>query len=151
MMDIHVDTVLDHPRERVWSALTSSEAMAEWLMPNDFRPQVGHRFMFTTDPAPGFDGTVRCEVLEIDEARRLAISWCSGKLDTVVTFTLTDEGAGRTRLAVDHTGFAFRDLIARLVMGPGWKRIARRKLANVLDGSMKRAVDGSAVEVVHGA
>ena len=25
-------------------------------MPNDFRPMVGHRFTFTTEPQPGFDG-----------------------------------------------------------------------------------------------
>jgi hypothetical protein len=28
-------------------------------MRNDIRPDVGHRFTFQTDPAPGFDGIVQ--------------------------------------------------------------------------------------------
>lgn len=30
---------------------------------NDFEPRIGHRFQFRTEPAPGFDGVVNCEVL----------------------------------------------------------------------------------------
>ncbi len=32
-----------HPRDKVWAALTTPEALAEWLMPNDFEPVVGKR------------------------------------------------------------------------------------------------------------
>ena len=64
--DIDASVVYPHPVDRVWEALTSSEALAAWLMPNDFKPAVGHRFTFRTKPAPGFDGVVRCEVLELD-------------------------------------------------------------------------------------
>ncbi|MEQ4718480.1 SRPBCC domain-containing protein [Nonomuraea sp. B19D2] len=41
----------------MWRALTEPELVARWLMPNDFKPQVGHRFTFTTEPKPqvGFD------------------------------------------------------------------------------------------------
>ena len=52
------DEVYPHPIERVWRALTDSEAMTDWLMPNDFEPKIGHKFRFHTKPAPGFDGTV---------------------------------------------------------------------------------------------
>lgn len=51
-----------HPPSRVWAAITSSAALARWLMPNDFEPKVGHEFTFRTDPAPGFDGIVHCKV-----------------------------------------------------------------------------------------
>ena len=64
--DIDASVVYPHPVDRVWAALTSSEALAAWLMPNDFEPVVGHRFTFRTKPAAGFDGMVRCEVLELD-------------------------------------------------------------------------------------
>jgi uncharacterized protein YndB with AHSA1/START domain len=44
----------------VWRALTDSDLLARWLMPNDFRPVPGHRFSFRTTPRPGqgFDGVV---------------------------------------------------------------------------------------------
>ena len=135
-MNIHVEHVLNHPPARVWAALTDPAAMARWLMPNDFRPEVGHRFTFQTDPAPGFDGTVHCEVLELVPAERLRLSWRAGRMDTVVTFALAAAEGGRTRLTLDHDGFGMRDLIARVVMGGGWRRILRRKLpAAIADGA----------------
>ena len=76
--DIVVDTVYEHAIDRVWAALTSAEALAAWLMPNDFRPEVGHHFTFRTRPAPGFDGIVRCEVLAMTPAylARMAVPEC---------------------------------------------------------------------------
>src|SRR5207244_262877 len=43
---------------QVWAALTSADALAAWLMPNDFEPRVGHRFTFRTTPDQFWDGTV---------------------------------------------------------------------------------------------
>jgi uncharacterized protein YndB with AHSA1/START domain len=57
--DIDATVVYPHPIDQVWAALTSSAALAAWLMPNDFQPEVGRTFTFTTKPAPGFDGIVR--------------------------------------------------------------------------------------------
>jgi hypothetical protein len=56
--DIDVAMTYAHPAERVWAALTSSEALAAWFMPNDFSPAIGHRFSFRARPARalGFDG-----------------------------------------------------------------------------------------------
>jgi uncharacterized protein YndB with AHSA1/START domain len=84
---IRTDSFFPHPPEKVWRALTNPGLLASWLMPNDFEPRVGHRFTFRTDPVPGhgFDGIVRCEVLELVPARRLRISWAGGGLDTTVT------------------------------------------------------------------
>ncbi|MBM0229124.1 SRPBCC domain-containing protein [Micromonospora sp. ATA51] len=91
---IAVDQFLAHPPAKVWRALTDSDLLARWLMPNDFRPLPGHRFTFHTQPRPGqgFDGVVHCEVLEIDPPRRLRWAWRGGRLDTVVTWTLAPEG-----------------------------------------------------------
>src|SRR3954462_6913101 len=85
---IRIDTVYPHSPHRVWTALTDSRAMAEWLMRNDFEPRLGHRFQFRTKPAPGFDGVVHCEVTELDPPRRLAYTWKGGSIDTIVTWTL---------------------------------------------------------------
>ena len=35
-----------HPSEKVWRALTESSLIDEWLMKNDFKLIVGHRFQF---------------------------------------------------------------------------------------------------------
>ena len=93
---IVVDYTLAHPPEKVWRALTESDLLACWLMENDFRPEVGHRFTFRTQPMPafGFDGIVRCEVLAVDRPHRLRHSWVGGALDTIVTWTLTPKGNG---------------------------------------------------------
>jgi uncharacterized protein YndB with AHSA1/START domain len=54
----------------VWDALTNSDKLAKWVMDNDFKPIVGHRFQFQREPVEGWDGTIHCEVLEVDEPHR---------------------------------------------------------------------------------
>lgn len=118
---VHVEVTYDHPLESVWAALTTREAIALWLMPNDFELRVGHRFQFNTKPAPGFDGIVRCEVLEIVPLQRLVYSWVGGGVDTQVTWTLTPDGSG-TRLTLEHAGFrGLRGLLVSSILGKGWR------------------------------
>lgn len=134
MQDVVVTRDLPFPRAMVWAALTDSAQLAAWLMPNDFRPVVGCRFTFTTRPAPGFDGTVRCEVLELRPPERLAFSWRGGPLDTVVSFDLAEHAAG-TRITLRHAGFAGAgNLIPRIVLGFGWRSLMGRKLPGHLRG-----------------
>ena len=71
--NIKLEAFYPFPPERVWRAITDTEALSKWLMPNDFEPRVGHKFNFKTKPAPGFDGIVHCEVLKLDEPRHLSI------------------------------------------------------------------------------
>jgi uncharacterized protein YndB with AHSA1/START domain len=130
---LHFERVYPHPPERVWRALTEPELLERWLMPNDFAPQVGHRFTFRTDPAPGFDGVVHCEVLELEPPRRLAFTWQGGPLDTVVRFTLSPDAAG-TRLQMEQTGFRGVKawLVSRILKG-GFRTMYGRKLPAVLE------------------
>lgn len=100
---------LPHSRERVWAALATSAALAEWMYPNDFEPRVGHHFMFRVPPKPevGFEGLmVQCEVLECEPPHRLAFSWTAGGpvVNTRVSFRLESDGDA-TRLYFEHTGF----------------------------------------------
>jgi uncharacterized protein YndB with AHSA1/START domain len=103
---IQREIVFPHPREDVWRALTDRSALAEWLMPNDFEPRVGHRFTFKTEPNPqaGFDGIVHCEVIECTPPSRLAYSWAGGGIDTRVSYRLEPEGDG-TRFFFEQSGF----------------------------------------------
>lgn len=99
---------IPQPREVVWRSLAESAALAEWMFPNDFAPQVGHRFSFRVPPNPrvGFDGmVVHCEVLECDPPNRLVFTWSAGGLaDTRVSFRLEPDGEG-SRLFFEHSGF----------------------------------------------
>ncbi|TMR03441.1 SRPBCC domain-containing protein [Actinomadura soli] len=133
---IEVDEFLPHPPAKVWRALTDPDLLARWLMPSDFKPVVGHRFAFATRPIPniGFDGTIACQVLDIDAERLLRISWGGGSLDTTVTWRLVPEGRG-TRLFIRHEGFDLDDPVHAFAfrgMGSGWRSHVLRALRQVL-------------------
>ena len=74
---IEVDQYFPHPPSKLWRALTTPELMAQWLMPNDFEPVVGHRFTFHSRPIAqtGFSGQIACQVLDLVPQKRLRISW----------------------------------------------------------------------------
>jgi uncharacterized protein YndB with AHSA1/START domain len=98
---------LDHAPEKVWRALTDPALVSEWLLPVveqklDLEP--GATFTFKTDPHPPWDGTVDCQLVEIEENRKLAYTWRVPFLDTVVTFTLAPTDSG-TRLSIVQSGF----------------------------------------------
>jgi len=95
----------------VWVALTDRQALAEWLMPNDFEPVVGHKFRFQIDPMPGCFQLTECEVLEVDRPRKLVYSWLpipknparKATTPSILTWTLHAHDGG-TRLTLEHRG-----------------------------------------------
>ncbi|WP_281888719.1 SRPBCC domain-containing protein [Paenibacillus sp. YYML68] len=92
--------------DKVWAALTDSATLAKWVMDNDFKPIVGHRFQFRQQPQGAWDGVIHCEVLEVDAPRRLSYTWVSGGEDTIVTWTLADGQDGSVLLHLEHIGFS---------------------------------------------
>lgn len=96
---------LGHPPAKVWRALTDPVLLTEWLLPIvRLSLEPGATFTFQAPPQPGWDGTVNCRLLEIDEPRRLRYAWVVGDLDTEVDFTLAPTSTG-TRLSLLHSGF----------------------------------------------
>lgn len=130
---IRVDYDFPYAPEKVWRCLADSALLARWLMPNDFRPEVGHRFTFRTQPIPaaGFDGIVHCEVLEVIPLKRLSYSWRGGAIDTVVTWTL-EERQGGTLLHLEHDGFGPADTMAFDGLGQGWRQMKSGRILEVL-------------------
>lgn len=139
---IVVDEVFPHAPETLWRTLTTGELMARWLMkPTGFAPVEGTRFTYQTTPAGEWDGTIRCQVLEVVPNTRFAYSWSGGhednkgygsRLDTVVTWFLSKVETG-TRLRLVHSGFvmpanetAFRN------MSDGWSKVVP-SLARIAD------------------
>jgi uncharacterized protein YndB with AHSA1/START domain len=149
--DIDMTVRYPYPAEQVWAALTSSEALAAWLMPNDFKPVPGHQFTFQTKPAPGFDGIVHCEVLEIDPPHRMAWSWAGGKIDTTVTFTLAPDGQHATRLRLRQVGFhGLSGQLTRRILAGGYPRILGQRLPAWLARAAGRPAAAVPVECAEG-
>jgi uncharacterized protein YndB with AHSA1/START domain len=103
-----VEREIPYPPEKIWRALTQPHLIEEWLMKNDFKPAVGHRFDFRADFLP--NGALDCEVLAVEPEKKLSYTWNSTGGDTanglksVVTWTLTPTGMG-THLRMEQSGF----------------------------------------------
>lgn len=134
--DLRIERSYRHPPHVLWTALTDRRALTEWLMPNDFRPVIGHRFRFVADPSPGFPGEAGCRVLEMDPAARMVWSWTTGPAEaagteTTVAWTLVPEGGG-TRLVLEHRGLSALGAWQRLLTRRAWRRMLGRLLPRVL-------------------
>ncbi|KAF0813373.1 hypothetical protein IGB42_02302 [Andreprevotia sp. IGB-42] len=133
---IVVDEIFPHAPALIWKVLTSGELIGRWLMaPQGFEAVVGSHFTFQTTPAGQWDGIIHCEVLEVVPNERLSYAWLGGhegndgygsKLETVVTFTLSQTDAG-TRLRLVHEGFVLpKNDTAYRNMSEGWKKVVSK-------------------------
>ncbi|AZO61168.1 SRPBCC domain-containing protein [Mesorhizobium sp. M1A.F.Ca.IN.022.07.1.1] len=94
-----VEREIPYPPEKIWRALTQPHLIEEWLMKNNFKPVVDHRFELSADW-----GGVECQVQTVEPNKTLCYTWDTKDLESVVTWTLTRTGAG-TRLRMEQTGF----------------------------------------------
>lgn len=96
---VTIEREVPFPPEKLWRALTQPHLIEEWLMKNDFKPNVGHNFRLSGDW-----GGVDCRVLEVEPNQSLSYTWDAMGLESVVTWTLTPTSAG-THLRMEQTGF----------------------------------------------
>ena len=94
-----VEREIAFPPEKIWRALTQPHLIEEWLMKNDFKPVVDHRFNLRGDW-----GAVECQVLAIEPSKTLTYTWNAMGLESVVTWTLTATSKG-THLRMEQSGF----------------------------------------------
>ena len=105
-LSVIVEREIPFPPEKIWRALTQPHLIEEWLMKNDFKPAVGHRFNLRGD----WGGVLDCEVLAVEPNRTLSYTWnfahddAAYDLKSVVTFTLTPTSTG-THLRMEQSGF----------------------------------------------
>ncbi len=100
--------------EKLWSALTDSSKLAKWVanihtgeaMANDFKPVVGSRFQFRTQPNEWWNGIIEGEVLTVDAPNRLSYTWVSGGEKHNITWTLQELGDGKVNLHLEQTGLS---------------------------------------------
>lgn len=133
------EVILPHPQQDVWTAITTPEAIAEWLMPNDFRPIVGHKFRLQVDGNWMFSGINECEVLEVDPPHKLVFDWVIVPKDTTqprhspMTLTWTLEPVeGGTKLVLVQTGLENIPWHFRSMMSMGWGRYLKSLLPIIL-------------------
>jgi uncharacterized protein YndB with AHSA1/START domain len=120
-----VERVFPHSPEKLWRALTESSLLAQWMMTNDFEPEIGRKFRFQAQPAPNWNGVVDCEVLVVDPGKRLSYSWGVGGsesgLQWVVLWTLTPVESG-THVRMEQSGFRPDQQAAYKGANYGWQK-----------------------------
>jgi uncharacterized protein YndB with AHSA1/START domain len=115
-LSVVVEREVPYPPEKIWRALTQPHLLEEWLMKNDFKPEVDHRFNFTADW-----GSVNCQVVAVEPNKILSYSWGAFGVGTFVTWTLTPTSTG-THLRMEHTGFRPDQQKAYHGAQFGWKK-----------------------------
>lgn len=133
---IHIKKVYKHPIEKIWKALTTKEALTEWLMQaEDFALESGKTFQFRDKPQGGWDGIVNCQVLEFNQPNFLAYSWQANgmKHPTIVQWELRKISDNETSLTLSHSGFeGLGGWFTRQILHFGWKGMLNKKLAKHL-------------------
>lgn len=89
---------------KVWSALTESDLLAQWTWTNDFKSVVGYSFKFRGEPNEWWNGTIKGEVLEVEEPYKLSYTWEVGSETHVVTWTLRKMTDESTLVHLEQTG-----------------------------------------------
>lgn len=112
---IVVEADIPYPLDKVWRAITDSEAIALWFMRNDLRLEVGRRFTLRSRPIERWDGEFQCVLLAIEPNHMISFSWAGGHeelkafghyIDTVATWTITPLDDGGTHMVFEQTGFS---------------------------------------------
>jgi len=132
--EIRKKVVLNAPIEKVWEAVSTSEGIAAWWMPNDFKPVLGQEFTLYT----GEYGNSPCKVTEIDPPNRLSFDWDK---DWHLTFELNELEDCKTEFTLIHSGWdAKKDTefgqphsVIREIMDGGWETIVKEKLPEYIE------------------
>jgi uncharacterized protein YndB with AHSA1/START domain len=135
LQDIVQVVTLNAPIEKVWATVSTSEGIATWFMPNDFRPEVGSEFHVQSPFGPS-----PCKVLEINPPNKLSFSWdVSG---WIVSFELKEVN-GKTEFTLTHGGWGKAEEIVpkaqqnqetiRKNMNMGWEKIVHERLRNAVE------------------
>jgi uncharacterized protein YndB with AHSA1/START domain len=133
-LSVVVEREMPFPPEKIWRALTQPHLLQEWLMKNDFKPVVDHRFKFTGDW-----GSVDCQVRTVEPNRTLSYTWAAMGLESVVVWTLTPKGTG-TQLRMEQSGFRKDQQQAYQGARYGWQKFFAN-LEQTLAGSDKAAAE----------
>ncbi|MFD2614353.1 SRPBCC family protein [Paenibacillus gansuensis] len=119
--DVVVTELFNAPIGKVWDAVSTSEGIAAWFMPNTFQPELGREFTLTSQ----YEVSV-CKVTELDPPNKLMFTW--GK-HWVITLELKAVSEEQTEFTLIHGGWdaaiteanGMNHTAIRERMGGGWK------------------------------
>jgi uncharacterized protein YndB with AHSA1/START domain len=117
-----VEREFPFPPEKIWRALTQPHLIEEWLMKNDFKPVVDHRFNLRRNPQPDVNIVIDCQVLAVEPHKTLSYRWAAFDLESVVTWTLTPTSTG-THLRMEQSGFRPDQKQAYGGAKGGWQKV----------------------------
>lgn len=95
-VDLEVD--LDASPAKVWRALTEAEIVDRWL---------------ASAPSDGDAAPLQADRIDAEPGRRVSYAWRDGERDSIVTFSISRNAAGGTRLRIVHTAEAAMALLVR--------------------------------------
>jgi len=127
-----IEREMPHSPEKIWRALTEGPLIQEWMMDNDFKPVVGHKFSFRSTPVANWNGIIDSEVLIVEPKTKLSYSWGSLGLESVVVWTLVATEGG-TLIRMEQSGFRADQEAAYKGANYGWQKFI---------GGMERVVAG---------
>jgi uncharacterized protein YndB with AHSA1/START domain len=116
-LSVVIEREMPYPPEKIWRALTQPRLIEAWLMKNDFKPVVDHRFNLRTDW-----GAVEGQVLAVEPNKALSYTWAAYGLESVVTWTLTPASTG-THLRMEQSGFRPDQQQAYQGAKGGWQQL----------------------------
>ncbi|RSD28855.1 SRPBCC family protein [Mesobacillus subterraneus] len=134
-LEIRKTVILNAPIEKAWKAVSTSEGIAGWWMPNTFVPELGADFILHAGPF----GDSPCKVTELEPPYRLGFDW--GK-DWHLQFLLKELDSSRTEFTLIHSGwdpekvteFGQSHTMIMERMDNGWDQIVNEKLPSYIEG-----------------
>ncbi|MBL4951483.1 SRPBCC domain-containing protein [Neobacillus sp. YIM B02564] len=133
--DIKQSIIIEAPIQQVWQQVSTSEGIAEWFMPNDFKPEVGYEFHLQSP-----FGSSPCKVTEFDPPNRLSFTWDTEgwyasfilkELVDKTEFTLIHGGWKRPDETIEKAGQ--KASVIHETMSKGWAGIVQ-KLKQLVEG-----------------
>lgn len=119
--DIRKTIILNAQIEKVWKAVSTSEGIAAWWMPNTFEPIIGKEFVLHAGPY----GDSPCKVTELSSPNRVGFDWDK---EWHLTFELRKVEDEKTEFILIHSGWNAEKLKIRETMDGGWESIVKEKL-----------------------
>lgn len=137
---IVVETTVDVPVLKVWTALTDKSEMKKWYFDvSGFDAKPGFEFSFAGQGSKGEQYMHLCKITEVIPEKRLQYSWRYDGYpgNSLVTFELTPEG-NKTHVKLTHEGvesFANENPdFAKSSFVGGWNEIIPKMLKNYVEG-----------------
>ena len=136
--DTYVQTVaqtLPAPIDDVWDALTSVERLPRWFLPVSGDLRLGGRY--------AIEGNASGTVESCDAPSSFGVTWEFGGGTTWLTVRLTDAGAGRTRVELEHVapsadlGAEMWEQFGPAATGIGWDQTMLGLAQHLTTGEVK--------------